>query len=319
VLEQSLDSQSVKVGFETFISREDASAWMKLNCPLPGSHAFFLDFHSLLALAFGPGASTRDVLKTEESRTKLNYSTSEEAIMTASFQIEIPAFYGTASSQATTLSAKILPGLPTFAAWDTGDGDRGLRYDLRRKVLNHTQSWEKAASAALSPQAQVVAQTMLLASSNFVDFVSNWITQFYGDCRAKGANGEETWKHISHTIRELCQILHNARNAGQGPFLSASDRATGIFWGSMQAYREMSVITAKGMMGDPRLSHILNLHLRDNAVMRSEMKDALLKIKNLQGEVTGLLQTRNRAAGGGRGGGGRGAGAGPPAPNVPGP
>jgi hypothetical protein len=309
VLERSLDSQSVKLGFETFNSREDAAAWMKLNCPLAGSHAFFLDFHSLLALAFGPGSNTREVLKTEESRTKLNYSTSEEAIMTASFQIEIPAFYGTASSQATTLSAKVLPGLPTFAAWDTGDGDRGLRYDLRRKVLNHTNSWQTSASMALPPPAQVIAQTMLLASSNFVDFVSNWITQFYGDCRTKGANGEETWKHISHTIRELCQILHNARNAGQGPFLSDSDRASGIFWGSLQAYREMAVITSRGMMGDPRLSHILNLHLRDNAVMRSEMKEALTKIKNLQGEVTGLLQTRTRAAAGGRGSGaGRGAG-----------
>jgi hypothetical protein len=71
--------------------------------------------------------------------------------MTASFHIEIPAFYGTASPQATTLLAKVLPGLPTFAARDTGDGDRGLHYDLRRKVLNHTQSWKTAASMALPP------------------------------------------------------------------------------------------------------------------------------------------------------------------------
>jgi hypothetical protein len=75
----------------------------------------------------------------------------------------------------------------------------------------------------------------------------------------------------------------------------------------------MTVITSRGMMGDPWLSHILNLQLRDNAVMRSEMKEALLKIKSLQGEVTGLLQTRNRATGG-RGGGGRGADGAAPVP-----
>jgi hypothetical protein len=308
MIEQQLDSQSVKVGMQTFSSRADADAWLKLNCPLTGSHAFFVDFHSLMALSFGPGTTTAEILKMEEARTKLNFTTPEEAIVTTCFHMEIPAFFGRVSTQATTLSAKVLPGLQSFDNWDMGDGDRGLRYDLKHKVDERVESWMSSAEMGLPSAAQLVAQAMLHGAQAFIEFLSNWITQFYNDCKTKGADDSETWKHISHTVRELCNILHNARRAGRGPFLlSSTDRASGVFWGSLQAHREMQLIMKRGMMAEPRLSHILNLHLRDNAVMKSEMAKVLDALRILKGKVATLetKATAKRPSGpGGRGGGG---------------
>lgn len=82
---------------------------------------------------------------------------------------------------------------------------------MKHKVQERVEAWQSSAELFLPPGAQLVAQAMLLASATFVEFVSNWVTQFFGDCKTKGADETETWKHISHTVRELCSILHNAR------------------------------------------------------------------------------------------------------------
>ena len=106
--------------------------------------------------------------------------------------MEIPAFFGKASTLATTMSSKVLPGLQTFDSWDMGDGDRGLRYDLRHKVQERVHSWASSAEQSLPTGAQLVAQAMLHSSEAFVEFVSNWITQFFSDCKTKGADEGET-------------------------------------------------------------------------------------------------------------------------------
>ena len=50
-------------------------------------------------------------------------------------------------------------------------------------------------------------------------------------------------------------------------------------------------------MGDPRLSHILNLHLRDNAVMRSELVKVNDTIRMLAKDVNELKNKNKRKAG----------------------
>jgi hypothetical protein len=65
----------MKIGMQRFSSYIDADAWMKLNCPLTGSYSYFLDFHSLMALAHGAGGTMGEILKVEEARAKLNFTT----------------------------------------------------------------------------------------------------------------------------------------------------------------------------------------------------------------------------------------------------
>ena len=42
---------------------------------------------------------------------------------------------------------------------------------------------------------------------------------------------------------------------------------------------------------DPKLSHILNLHLQDNAVMKTSFLDLQKKIKDLEAIVAGVKKT----------------------------
>ena len=61
-----------------------------------------------------------------------------------------------------------------------------------------------------------------------------------------------------------------ARAAGRGPFVAgASGRAMGVVWGSFQSLRRMREFVQTGFSADKKLSHILNLHLQDNALMKS--------------------------------------------------
>ena len=63
----------------------------------------------------------------------------------------------------------------------------------------------------------------------------------------------------------------------------------------LQAHREMQILQRRGFIGDARVSHILNLHLQDNAVMRSEF--ALLKktMDQLVNEVKDTKVAADRA------------------------
>jgi hypothetical protein len=69
----------------------------------------------------------------------------------------------------------------------------------------------------------------------------------------------------------------------------------------------MEILARRSLVADPRLSHILNLHLRDNAVMRSELVTLSETIKSLQKDIAELKKANSRRlVGGGAGAGGRG-------------
>jgi hypothetical protein len=59
--EQQLDAQAVKIGSITFTVRREADGWLKTHCPAPGAYTYFLDFHSLLTLTYGPGGSMAEI------------------------------------------------------------------------------------------------------------------------------------------------------------------------------------------------------------------------------------------------------------------
>jgi hypothetical protein len=66
--------------------------------------------------------------------------------------------------------------------------------------------------------------------------------------------------------------LHKARIAGRGPFLGG-DRVSGILWGSLvQAHRLMQEYLNADFSAHPKCSHILNIHLQDNALMKVDFR-----------------------------------------------
>jgi hypothetical protein len=94
--------------------------------------------------------------------------------------------------------------------------------------------------------------------------------------------------------REICSILHDARKGGRGHYTTPAERGSCAFWGQLQAHREMEVLASRSLVSDPRLSHILNLHLRDNAVMRSELVKVNDTIRTLQRDMMELKKANSK-------------------------
>jgi hypothetical protein len=214
-LEAQLGGQSIVVAGSEFKSITDAGAWLKASTPVDGDYAYFLDAHGLMALAFGQGSTTVEVLKMNEYKEKLEYTSIHAALIAAGFQIAIPEFFGV---RMTDQSAKALPGLAKSKDWDAKDGDRGLRYDIGRKCMAIYMDRSTMTQFSLDPMANLIASTMLTEAQEFVTTLITWINTFLTDRGNKGDDEQETIQHMSHAIRTICEMLHAARAPGRGPF-----------------------------------------------------------------------------------------------------
>jgi hypothetical protein len=75
-LENQLGGNSIDVAGYEFTSAQDAISWIKAHAPGDGSYTFFLDSHGLMALGFGIGVTTQEVLNMDEYKEKLKYACS---------------------------------------------------------------------------------------------------------------------------------------------------------------------------------------------------------------------------------------------------
>jgi hypothetical protein len=289
-LEEQLGGEAINVGGAEFKSMTNAGAWLKAQASLDGDYVFFLDAHGLMALANGKGATTQEVLKMAEYQEKLKYSSIDAALIAAGFQIAIPEFFGI---RATDKSAKALPGLSKSKDWDAKDGDRGLRYDITQKCMTVYMDRSTTMQYNLSPVARLVAGTMLTEAIEFVTTLVTWISTFLTDRGNKGDDEAETIQHMSHAVRAIMEMLHATRAPGRGPFVPG-EMGTKIFWGPLQALGVMRELRAANFSAHPALSHILNLHLKDNAVTKSEMIVLEKKLKTTMDDVKALKRAVNR-------------------------
>jgi hypothetical protein len=111
---------------------------------------------------------------------------------------------------------------------------------------------------------------------------------------------------ISHCVRAIFADLHEARIAGRGSYPKGIEAAAGIVWGSLQGLKRMQEYSALGFSAHPKLSHILNLHLQDHALMKhfffeyveqtnkrwKENATALLKIGNELDKVVSKVNNK---------------------------
>jgi hypothetical protein len=100
----------------------------------------------------------------------------------------------------------------------------------------------------------------------------------YRNLVGRGGMPDSCWKLVVHCVRAIFRDLHIARMAGGGPFLGG-DRASGIVWGCLQAHRVMAEYLADDFLAHPKCSHIINIHLQDNALMKAEHDAVQLKTK----------------------------------------
>jgi hypothetical protein len=269
-------------------------AGSEFNAPVDGDYAYFLDAHELMALACGRGATTQVVLKMDEYKETLKYTSIDAALIVVEFQIVIPQFCG---MKTTDQSAKALPGLAKSKDWGAKDGDRGLlRYNFGRKCMAVYIYRSKTTQYSLSPLANLIASTMLTEANEFITTLITWINTFLTDQGNKGGDEQETIQHMLHAIRTICNMLHAARAPRRGPF-RPGEKGVKIFWGMLQALVVMRELRMANFSALPALSHILNLHLQDNTVTKSEMTAMENKLKGVVDKLKVLKSAVDRKVG----------------------
>jgi hypothetical protein len=148
---------------------------------------------------------------------------------------------------------------------------------------------------SLNPTANLVAGTMLTEAQEFVTMLVVWINTFLTDRANKGDDEGETLQHMSHAVRTICEMLHAAHAPGRGPY-PPGEKGARIFWGTLQALTVMRKLREANFSAHPALSHILNLHLQDNAVSKADMVVMENKLKAVLEEVKALKRAADRGA-----------------------
>ena len=190
--------------------------------------------------------------------------------------------------------SRILPGIKSAEDWDSGDGYTGVRY--RYEYVVREASSIMNAAIIKTPGlglGQAVSQSMVLASTRFLTKLGEWITKEQRDLEGRGGGRENVWRLISHCIRTIWRELHKSRVAGRSP--NTQNHPGWIIWAMLRAHKRMNEFVENGFSADPKLSHILNLHLQNNAVMKTSFLDLQKKIKDLEAAAAGAKKTADQA------------------------
>jgi hypothetical protein len=243
----------------------------------------------MLSLAADEAGSARSVINFQHLAAKGGYGSIEEALVAASLKIELPAILGSYSaSMQVTPDTRALPVMKTPEACDPENGytRRRLRFEALIKEAKETMLG--GVGDYLVGMGKIVSIESIVGSFNFLMRLSEWTTKQYRHLVRRGGLPKVCWKLVSHCFRAIFRDLHMARMAGQGPYLGGN-RSSESVWGCLQAHRVMEDYLAEDFAAHPKCSHILNIHLQDNAAMKTEHDVAHVKLQQL---ITTGLQTK---------------------------
>jgi len=200
-IRSNMEGERIEVAGRLFESREQIKAWLKLNAAGTGMFVHFLDPPGLLNIGSNNHTSNLGVLKFEADAAKAGHTGEEEALVAASFKIEVPSIFGNDSqNREATKDSRELPGVGRFEDWDTGNGYTGARYVLLNANEDSRSRMINSASSNLTGEAFLVATTMIAESSNFWVTLSTWVSQTYRDLVGRGGQPADTWRLICQSL-----------------------------------------------------------------------------------------------------------------------
>jgi hypothetical protein len=291
--QDQLASELVVVGSVNFISRSFAKNWLTtMGCN--DKFVYFVDAVSLLALIQESNYSTAELVSLEGKLRNAGHSSRNEALMVHSFEVELPAMFGTESTSGVLRNGRGLPSCPTAKEWDSGGGISGAKFNLANN-LKKTDTLRHRIAENLPGEAMDVARQMLSDSVRFLHELSNWISQHYYEVRTRsGTSDKECWGLISHCVRTIFSVLGTARSPGSGTFAEGA-KASSILWGTLQAHRVMRDLISDNFAGHPKLSHVLNLHLQDNMVPKSQFEELEVLVGKQDARIRALSTNVDKA------------------------
>ena len=294
-LEEQLIASRVDLGGQVFKSKHSTAAWLLVHAPSSEGFIYFADPHSLLNVGSVDFTSTTEAITLEAHSHKSGYKSKEEAHVMASFTIELPEIFGKdPKASNASKDTRVLPAVKTYGDWDRGDGYNGARYRYFHKISEGQNTLINASRNHLQGMALMVSHTAIGESALFLQALGNWITQEFQDLVGRGSEEVQAWQLISHCVRAIFSELHQARLPGRGPY-HPTEKASSVVWGCLQGILKMREFMNKGFTSHPFLSHILNMHLRDNVVSRLLHNDLVKKVKDLEKTVESVKKVAERA------------------------
>jgi hypothetical protein len=299
-LEEQLESTRVLMAGVSFSSLTNTGALVTRYAPTSAGRALFCFCPvSLLVVATPEMTSINEIVTYEGKAGKLGAS-SLEATLFASYRQELPQFFGYLS-KSVARDDRVLPAMATYDLWDSQSARAGGRYRMTSAVNSTVEGLVQSLSTNVTTEGLEVARTMLQDSRDFLNRLSSWITQSYQDLVNRGGSEKEAWAYVSHCVRAIFDLLYKARVAGRGPFLDDSRRDAGMTWGALQCHAVCRSLMDANFSSHPTLSHILNLHLRDNAVMMSSMEAMTKRLDRMDADLKGTKKTAEKALSGKKG------------------
>mmetsp|Transcript_27805 Transcript_27805/g.36248 ORF Transcript_27805/g.36248 Transcript_27805/m.36248 type:complete len:197 (+) Transcript_27805:1030-1620(+) len=173
----------------------------------------FLDPSALINVGFNHHTSNQGVLRFEAGdAVKAGHTGKEEALVAASFKIEVPSLFGNDSQNCeATKDMRELPGVSKFEDLDSGNGYTGARYLLLNANKSSQSQMIKNAAANLTGEAFLVSSTMITESSSFWVHLATWVSQLYHDLVGRGGNPVNTWKLVCQSLRKIFHELYVAQ------------------------------------------------------------------------------------------------------------
>jgi hypothetical protein len=139
----------------------------------------FLDTVSVLQVAYLHSSDQRIQLADKRSASLVGYGSALDAGIAMSYKLTLPSVLSGRATETIAVSLKILSGLPSFAAWSSTSGIRSV---MRERIRSMKPSYTaRITGSGVSGEAKLVAQTMLATSVAFVEALSAFLSDFYGE------------------------------------------------------------------------------------------------------------------------------------------
>jgi hypothetical protein len=290
-LRDELMDDRVEISTVAFVSAPQCRTWMFASCVPSRTFFMFYDAMSLLTIITRSAVSIDGEMAQDKNAKSGSFASKEAAFYAASFALELPEIFGRETTSNQHRDDRELPALPSHKEWDSGSGHSGAKNSITKAVLKNVTSLRMSLGRYFQGEAKVVAEAMLTDSANFITELCNWISSHYlGLLTRTEAPPAIVWKLVAHDVREIFQLLYEAR----GPGRSTLDPEH-FLWGTLRAHKVMQELRDFHFSAHPKLGHALNLHLQDNAVMKGSFKALSETVEALKKDCAEAKTTAHKA------------------------
>jgi len=280
-LQEQVAGEAVTIAGVSFKSKNELRSWLRLNMFDNDMFMCFADPSAVLNMASRPCGDNESVMNFHSAARKAGLGAGYVGLAQLSFSFTLPVVFihepGVKTATSAMKDSRILPRAKTATDWDDGS----LYGSVKQRILNEVEIVKQMLDSTLSsttqltPEGQRVASTCINQSMIFINNLVTWMSTTYYGGLADGQLGPPLWGYISHCVRALFKSLQAARISGQKPNPDAAD----CVWGYFQGLKLANEVNAAGFSGHQVLSHVLNLHLQDQAVMKDALDE---KLKTLE-------------------------------------